>query len=580
MNLLPAKEVGSRSTSWILTARTAVAIGLMQALFATPLTSFSQTSAEDAATIAALREQVAALARRLEEVERRQEAQASVPSEGSVARSHDAAVHDELREAQAAAKQARAAAAEAKAAQRQAQAAPAVVPFIGPGPIEGLLPPEEMGSPLDGDGDDALRSDLPGIALRIPHAETEVRAYGFAKVTAWQDFNGRNQTDAPTVQTIPLNGSGADQQGGDFGMTARFSRIGLDTRTLTDWGTLETRIEGDFGGGAATSSNAVFRLRQAFGELGTEAFRVLLGQANSLWNEGVFETLIDSTNLNQSFVRQAQIRLTGRLAPGLTGRFSVEAPETNYTSVTGAVNPGNTIDGGASPAFNTIPDFLGRLTYRENGLEIGGRALLRNLTVRTEGTAVAPPSGTENAIGWGIAGHVRFPMRWISKDFGPDELLAMAYYGDGIGRYFPGNTSGQDALSNLGLPAAMNSFSLDPVQSWGVTVAYRRFWTPKLRSNFAFSYARQDYADYALDFIPGSAAATSLNREMDQGFINLFWSPFGTVSDGVFSSGWLDIGIEYLYSHRELLGGSMAAGAAGDGDGDANRVLFGGIVRF
>ena len=170
MNLLPAKEVRSRSTPWILTARTAVAIGLMQALFATPLTSFSQTSAEDAATIAALREQVAALARRLEEVERRQAAQASVPSEGSVARSHDAAVHDELREAQAAAKQARAAAAEAKAAQRQAQAAPAVVPFIGPGPIEGLLPPEEMGSPLDGVGMMPCVLTCPGsrCAFRTP----------------------------------------------------------------------------------------------------------------------------------------------------------------------------------------------------------------------------------------------------------------------------------------------------------------------------------------------------------------------------------------------------------------------------
>lgn len=552
----------------------------MQALDATPSTSFSQTSAEDAATIAALREQVAALERRLDAVERRQAAQASAPSEGSAARSHDAAVHHEVREAKAAAKQAQAAAAEAKAAQRTVQAAPAAAPVITPGTIEGLLPPEKMGSSMDGDGDDALRSDLPGISLRIPNTETEVRLYGFAKVTAWQDFNGRNQSSTPTVQTIPLNGSSADQQGGDFGVTPRFSRIGTDTRTLTNWGTLETRLEGDFGGGAATSNNFVFRLRQAWGELGTEAFRVLLGQANSLWNEGVFETLNDSTNLNQSFVRQAQIRVTGRIAPGLTGQFSLEAPETNYTSVTGAVNPGSTVNGGASPAFDTIPDFLGRLTYRENGLEIGGRALLRDLSVRTEGTAVAPPSGTESALGWGIAGHVRFPMRWISKDFGPDELLAMAYYGDGIGRYFPGNTSGQDALSDIGLPEAMNNFSLNPVQSWGVTAAYRRFWTPTLRSNFVFSYARQDYPDYALDFIPSSAAATSLNREMDQGTVNLIWSPFGTISDGVFSSGWLDIGIEYIYSHRELFGGSTAAGAAGDGDGDANRVLFGGIVRF
>ena len=123
------------------------------------------------------------------------------------------------------------------------------------------------------------------------------------------------------------------------------------------------------------------------------------------------------------------------------------------------------------------------------------------------------------------------------------------------------------------------SFSLDTVQSWGVTVAYRRFWTPTLRSNFAYSYARQDYPDYASDFAPGSASATSLNREMQQVFVNLIWSPFGSINDGVFSSGWLDLGIEYLYSHRELLGGAAAAGS-GDGEGEANRVLFGGVARF
>jgi len=60
----------------------------------------------------------------------------------------------------------------------------------------------------------------------------------------------------------------------------------------------------------------------------------------------------------------------------------------------------------------------------------------------------------------------------------------------------------------------------------------------------------------------------------------LIWSPFGKINDGVFTSGWLDIGIEYLYSHRELLGGSMASGPAGDGDGDANRLLVGGVIRF
>jgi hypothetical protein len=39
-----------------------------------------------------------------------------------------------------------------------------------------------------------------------------------------------------------------------MGMTARFSRIGVDTRTLTALGTLETRTEGDFGGGPPAST--------------------------------------------------------------------------------------------------------------------------------------------------------------------------------------------------------------------------------------------------------------------------------------------------------------------------------------
>jgi hypothetical protein len=140
-------------------------------------------------------------------------------------------------------------------------------------PIPGLLPPEPMGTQFE----DALRSDLPGLALRIPSAQAEVRVYGFAKVSAYTDLNGRNQTDVPPPSTIPLAASPADIQGGDFGMTARFSRIGVDTRRLTDWGTFETRIEADFGGGAAfTSAVAIFRLRQAWAEIGTETFRVLL----------------------------------------------------------------------------------------------------------------------------------------------------------------------------------------------------------------------------------------------------------------------------------------------------------------
>ncbi len=61
-----------------IAARTVAVIGLLAA----PLTSYAQTTEGDAATITILREQVAALTRRLEEVERRQATQASVKSGG------------------------------------------------------------------------------------------------------------------------------------------------------------------------------------------------------------------------------------------------------------------------------------------------------------------------------------------------------------------------------------------------------------------------------------------------------------------------------------------------------------------
>lgn len=453
-------------------------------------------------------------------------------------------------------------------------AADAVASAFAPN-IPGLRSPEPMGAQFE--NEDALRSDLPGLAIRIPGTQSQVRVYGFAKVSGWYDMNGRNQTDVPTAQTIPLNNSAASQQGGDFGMTARFSRIGLDTRTLTDWGTLETRIEGDFGGG--TSNNALFRLRQAWFELGTEEFRVLAGQANSLWNEGIFETIIDATNLNQSFIRQGQVRVTGRLMPGLTGMVSLEAPETQYTAVNGVFNPNTSLDGGASPSFNTMPDVLGRVTYRNDGLVADMRGMLRRLSVRTAGTAISSPNLNLNATGWGLAAHVTVPMRWIWDGFGPDTITGMAYYGQGMGRYFVGNTAGQDALSNIGLPGVVGG-SLDALPAYGAIAAYRRFWTPQLRSNFAYSYARQDYPSYALGFNPGSPSALGLNRDMQQVFVNLIWSPFGTIRDGTFASGFIDVGLEWIYTRRDLFGGSNAAGTTGAGLGVANRVVGAMVGRF
>jgi hypothetical protein len=564
-----------------------IALAGAMGLAALPDPSWAQAAGSDAATIAELRRQLDEMRRRLEQLEARAggappavvvPAPAPAPRQARApAPAPPARRPTPQAEAQAAAADARAAAAEARAAQAELAAARAAAGTPQPADIAGLQPPEPMGTQTA--TEDALRSDLPGIAFRVPGTDTQVRLYGFVKMTGYYDFGGRNQTDAPPPQGIPLAGSAADDQGGDFSMTARFSRFGFDTRTLTAWGTLETRLEGDFGGGAPTSTNAVFRLRQAFAELGDERFRVLIGQANSLWNEGVFETLIDATNLNQSFVRQAQLRVTGRLAEGLTGQLSIEAPETAYTSAAGVFTPGASLQGGASPAFSSVPDLLGRLTWRQSGLEVGLRGLLRQIELRTDGTAAAPPGVSETAPGWGLAAHLRVPMRLLWDALGQDEFAVMGFYGDGIGRYFAGQTSGLDAVSNVGLPGVLSA-GLDTVPAYGGTVAYRRFWAPTVRSTFSYAYAHNDFPDYVAGFTPGSPSAVALNRELQQVFVNLIWSPFAEVRNGTFGSGWLDLGVEYVFTRRNLQGGATAAGAAGLGHGIANRILFAAVARF
>ena len=48
----------------------------------------------------------------------------------------------------------------------------------------------------------------------------------------------------------------------------------------------------------------------------------------------------------------------------------------------------------------------------------------------------------------------------------------------------------------------------------------------------------------------------------------------------MFGSGWLDVGIEYLFTRRDLFGGARRPGRRATGIGIANRVLFAAIARF
>jgi hypothetical protein len=435
-------------------------------------------------------------------------------------------------------------------------------------------PPAEIRAEVD----EALRGSLDGLAMRVPNTDTSVRLYGFVRFTGYRDFNGRNQTDAAAVQNIPLNGSAADRQGGDGDYTARGSRIGVDTRTPTHLGQLDTTLEADFRGEISPGGDLALRLRLAFAELTQGDWRFLIGQANSLWTDGLFEAFHDATNLNQSFVRQAQLRVSRRFGENLTAQVSLEAPGADLTTSRGAITPSTRLDGAASPAFEEFPDLLGRLTWRDASHEYVLRGLVRQITLRPEGTTFAP-APDKDAIGFGIAAHARIGLGQFIPALGRDEFTLMGFYGEGLGRYLAGNSFGLGAVSNIGQTAG-NDYSLDTVPSYGGLAAYRHFWSPTLRSNLAYSYARQDFPDYVSGFTPGSSSALSMNREMQQVIANVIWSPFAERATTRQPFGWFDLGLEYVWSQRDLEGGAAAAGAGVQGRGEANRIVGFAVARF
>lgn len=81
-------------------------------------------------------------------------------------------------------------------------------------------------------------------------------------------------------------------------------------------------------------------------------------------------------------------------------------------------------------------------------------------------------------------------------------------------------------------------------------------------------------------FAPGTASATSLNSTMQQAIVNLIWSPFAELRGNTVGTAWLDVGLEYVYTHRDVFGGSAATGAAGLGYATANRFLGSVTERF
>jgi porin-like protein len=325
-----------------------------------------------------------------------------------------------------------------------------------------------------------------------------------------------------------LNGTG-NGTGDQVRFTARQTRVNFDARTNTAYGTVRAFIEGDFygGGGNETISNSgPLRLRHAFVQFGN----LLAGQTWGTFMD--LPSLADTIDFGGagalSFTRETQIRWTQPLGNGISIVVAVENAENMDVR-----NAGLAAGGFVSDEF---PDFVAKLVIAQEWghVELGGVVRdMRGGLAAGAAAGLAPGIALEDTAGWAVmlSGRINVPVA-----NGKDDIRFNAIYSDGGTRQFLGA-----ALATLGNGGTEGVREWNArgqlIESWGVSLAYRHFWSDNLRTTILGDYIELDNVT--------AAASIETNWSI---LGNLIWSPVPRV----------DMGVEVWYQEVELLNGFNA----------------------
>jgi hypothetical protein len=352
----------------------------------------------------------------------------------------------------------------------------------------------------------------------LPNAAPGTSLYvtGFVKADAnWTSTpdgelgNSASGRDYYVPSQTPIGGR---SEGTDFNFLVKQSRFIIGTNTpLENGDNVNTHFEVDFYGSALGTQNVSntygATLRQAF----IQSNHWLVGQAWSTFMDvSALPEAVDFIGPTDGtiFVRQPQVRYT-------TGGFSFAAENaqttfTTYNDVTGAVTSNSSDDG-------PFPDFVGRYVWKGDWGSVQLSALAREL--KYENRPANAPS--VNASTWSAAANLAGKI----NAWGKDDVRFMLLGGN-LGRYAALNFT-QDAVLNA-------NGDFDTIDGFAGYVAYRHFWTDKLRST-AF-YAAGSYNN------PNTLNGSAANQASESWSLNFFYSPIPK----------LDIGAEYRWAKREL----------------------------
>lgn len=359
--------------------------------------------------------------------------------------------------------------------------------------------------------------DIKGT-FKIPGTDTSIGLGGYVKVDTLINSvsAGRDQIGNQLLQfsQIPVDDRSKEHNQTTF--HAKESRLWFKSFTPTSWGDLNTYLEIDFFGDAATYTYTP-RLRHAYGTLGN----FLGGQTwTTFLNVAALPESLDAIGVNAGAIsnfRQPMIRWTQPFtwnATPLEFQFALEAPRSR-------VWVPSALEGNGGPSFvssddNFYPDIVGRLNFNPDWGSLSLAALVRQIRYTQPATEFQQDK-------WGAAVNLAGKINTI----GLDNIRFMLHYGNGEGRYVTTpNTFGDAALLADG--------RMDLINTYGGMFSYQHWWSKQWRSSLIYGFSGSDQPDYV---------NAELTRQVQSIQANLLWSP---VKEAM-------MGVEYIYATRELI---------------------------
>lgn len=346
----------------------------------------------------------------------------------------------------------------------------------------------------------ALASPL-GMAASLGDTEINIGGYIKADVMLSHYSNGAPDTNSISRQSyIPGAISGNPDNGKNVvDFHARESRFNIEASNVIDGQKVRGFLELDFmvhtDGNERIDNGYSPRIRLAYLEYGNW----MLGQNWSTFqNPSVLPDNLDFSRAadGSPFIRQGQIRYTN-------GKFQValENPESTFSS---------TVDGQRITSGNGwVPDLVMRynlLTNSDSVLTLS--TVFRKLAIDTK---IDETKIKADDFGFGASVAGRFAVGQ------QDDIRFTLTAGEGLGRYASLNFTNGASLDIHG--------ETESIRTLSGFIAYRHFWTSKLRSSITLSGLRADN--------PGVVEDLAVNESSYSGFINLLYSPVASTTFGV-----------------------------------------------